>query len=120
MQKYFDVAPEEVAELGYGKTDPSTNLELSETFSIGLTLLDAATLSDSRDLYKGYKNFDYDKLEERLRTLQGKEEYSRLLKALIHNMVDVTPENRVPCRELFAWLSPYEEEINNFQEFETT
>ena len=81
---------------------------------MGLTLLDAATLSDSRDLYKGYKSFDYDKLEERLKELQGKEEYSRLLKSLINNMVDVTPSNRVSCRELFTWLSPYEEEINNF------
>lgn len=45
--------------MGYGKTEPSTAFDLAETFSIGLTLLDAATLSDSKDLYKGHKSFDY-------------------------------------------------------------
>ncbi len=45
--------------MGYAKTDPSCSFDLSETFSIGLTLLDSATLSDSRDLYKGHKSFDY-------------------------------------------------------------
>jgi len=47
-------------------------LELSETFSIGLTLLDAATLSDSTELYKGQKNFNFEALEGKLKELQAK------------------------------------------------
>ena len=66
----FHSAPEEVSEMGFGKTEPSTSFELSETFSIGLTLLDAATLSDSTDLYKNQKNFNFEGLESKLRGLQ--------------------------------------------------
>lgn len=34
-------------------------------------------------------------------------------------MCDVSAQDRTPSRKLFEWLSPYEEEINNFDEFET-
>lgn len=94
--------------MGYGKTEPSAAFDLAETFSIGLTLLDAATLSDSRDLYKGQKTFDYDTLENRLKELQDKQDYSRLLKAIIQNMCSVTAQDRTSARQLFEWLSPYD------------
>lgn len=58
----LDTAPEEVEELAYGKAEPAANLELAEAFSAGLTLLDAASLSDSKDLYKNQKTFDYQTL----------------------------------------------------------
>jgi hypothetical protein len=54
-----------------------------------------------------------------MRELHSKQEYSRLLKTLIQNMCEVTSRDRTPCRELYDWLSPFEEEINNFEEFET-
>ena len=53
--------------MGFGKAEPSTSFELSETFSIGLSLLDAANLSDSTDLYKGQKSFDFELLETRIK-----------------------------------------------------
>jgi hypothetical protein len=40
----------------------TANFEEAETFSIGLTLLDAATLEDSKSLYMKGLKFDYDKL----------------------------------------------------------
>ena len=113
-------APEEVNELSFARTDPASSFELSETFSIGLTLLDAATLSDSTELYKGSKSFNFEGLEGKLKDLQSKEEYSILLKALICHMCNASPEGRTPARELYEWLSPFEEEINNFDNFETS
>lgn len=45
--------------MGFCKTEPSSAFDLSETFSIGLTLLDAATLSDSTEFYKNQKSFNF-------------------------------------------------------------
>lgn len=35
-------------------------------------------------------------------------------------MCNATPEKRTNARELYEWLSPFEEEINNFDNFETS
>ena len=91
MYRLINTAPEEVNELGFGKIDPSSTFSLAETFSIGLTLLDVATLSDSQNIYKNQKSLDYDMLETRLKELDEKEEYSRLLRAIIRNMCEVAP-----------------------------
>ena len=34
-------------------------------------------------------------------------------------MCNPTPDNRTHARQLYEWLSPFEEEINNFENFET-
>lgn len=48
------------------KSFSNENFILAESFSIGLTLIDAVTLSDSEDIYN-LSNFriDYNKLAER-------------------------------------------------------
>jgi hypothetical protein len=56
------VAPEELKDCNFGKQESSTDLELAETFSIGLSCLDASTLSDSKDLYLSNRKFDYQRL----------------------------------------------------------
>ncbi|CAM6004481.1 unnamed protein product, partial [Sphagnum balticum] len=53
--------------------ESNTDLELAETFSIGLSCLDAATLSDSIDLYLPNRKFDYPRLEKRLKELDERE-----------------------------------------------
>lgn len=35
-------------------------------------------------------------------------------------MCNANPEKRTDARELYEWLSPFEEEINNFDNFETS
>lgn len=83
---------------------------------MGLTILDAVTLSESKDLYLPNRKFDFQKLEEKIRILRELG-YSEPLTFIVANMCDVDPDNRVSCRELLQWLEPYEEAINNFEEF---
>jgi hypothetical protein len=54
-------------------------------------LLDVGTLTDSFNVYKNMKSLDYDVLEMRLKELDAKEEYSRLLRAIIRNMCEISP-----------------------------
>ncbi len=84
-------------DLGYGKTESSSDFELSETFSIGLTLLDAALLTDSSDLYKNSKQMNYEELEKRIGCLANRP-YTNPLSELIKNMCEVNPEHRTKVR----------------------
>jgi hypothetical protein len=111
-------APEEVVDLAYAKTEPSGDYQLAETFSIGLTLLDAATLGDSSELYKNSKQIDYEGLEGRLTELASRS-YSNPLVQLISNMCETAPEGRTSAKELLEWLAPYENAINTFNAFTT-
>jgi hypothetical protein len=51
MYSHIYTAPEELRDIDYGKLDEPANFAESESFSVGLTCLDAATLSNSRQLY---------------------------------------------------------------------
>ena len=64
---------------------------------MGLTLLDAALLTDSTDLYKNSKQINYEQLETRLNDLSTRS-YSNPLSGLIKNMCEVNPENRTKAR----------------------
>lgn len=79
-------------------------------------MLDAATLSDSNDLYPPMKKFSYQGLEARLEEL-NECDYSALQKSLIRNMCSVDPTDRMRAVELYRWLAPHEVAINNFEEF---
>lgn len=52
-----------------GKMEESTNYGQNESFSIGLTILDAALLLDSSLLYLRGSQFDFTTLEKRISTL---------------------------------------------------
>ncbi len=85
---------------------------MAETFSIGLTCLDAATLSESKSLYSKNFKFSYEKLDQRLAEFR-KYGYSELLTLTIENMCEVDTEFRSSSREILQWLLPYEEAIIN-------
>lgn len=57
------LSPEELKDIGYGKLDEPTNFAVNEAFSVGLTCLDAATLTDSTKLYEANNKFNYGRLE---------------------------------------------------------
>jgi serine/threonine protein kinase len=57
------LSPEELKDIGYGKLEESANFALNESFSVGLTCLDAATLSDASLLYEHNNKFNYAQLE---------------------------------------------------------
>jgi len=75
--------------------------------------LDAATLTDSRDLYTSQHSFDYQGLAAALHILNEKD-YSKVLKLLITNMCEANAEKRTKAVALYEWLTPYDDAINNF------
>lgn len=56
-----NLAPEELKDIQFGKIEPSTDERIAESFSIGLTCLDAGTLNNSSLLYQKNK-FAYEQL----------------------------------------------------------
>jgi hypothetical protein len=90
---------------------------LNESFSIGLTCLDAATLTDSSKLYEPNGKFNYSKLDERLLALEKSGNYSAPLTLLIKGLCQPESEKRISCKELIEWLAKYESSIVELQEF---
>ncbi len=54
----------------FGKTEEHHSPALTEAFSIGLTCLDVATLTNSNHLYADPSKFNYFLLEEKLNILK--------------------------------------------------
>jgi hypothetical protein len=79
---------------------------LVETFSIGLTVLDAAVLSLSELFYENNGVFNYDKLNQSLKMLNSIG-YSPQLTHIITKMCDPQPANRLKANELVKILRPY-------------
>ena len=106
--RYFfsHLAPEELKDIQFGKIEPSKDERLAESFSVGLTCLDAGTLNNSALLYQKNK-FAYDQLDARIGDLQASG-YSELLTMVVRNLCEVDPVRRSTCSELFRWLKPYE------------
>lgn len=84
---------------------------------MGLTCLDAATLTDSTKLYEANNKFNYGRLEERLTALEKGGNYSAPLVLLIKALCQPEEEKRVTCKELADWLAKYEGFITELQEF---
>lgn len=65
--------------------EPSCNSKLAESFSIGLTCLDAGTLSSSNNLYLKGNKFDYDLFNKKLQELYNAG-YSQILCLVVSNL----------------------------------
>ena len=105
------LSPEELKDLSIGKAVPDTNFEQSESFSAGLTLLDAALLTDSHKLYDKKQNFDYEALNGDKVNLASLPGYSNELKHAIMNLTEFEPEDRETLTHINRWLEPYEHDI---------
>jgi len=65
---------------------------VAESFSIGLTMIDAVTLSNSEDIYNlNNLRIDYEKLEERKDEVRNLESLDRILKDIILGLAAVNP-----------------------------
>lgn len=116
------LSPEEIKELHFGHTDPKCNFELAESFSIGLTLLDSAVLTDSQDIYTPAESgsnyrFSYEKLHERIQHLHELSHLDDVLKQIIVGLCTAEPSQRLNCSEVFKWLEKYKEKILNIEPF---
>lgn len=56
------MAPEETKDLEIGRKAPLGDFKLAESFSAGLTALDAALLENSKKLYSSPRGFDEEML----------------------------------------------------------
>ena len=84
---------------------------------MGLTCLDAATLSNSTKLYEPNNKFNYNQLEENIAALEHNCTYSEPLTLIIKSLCQVESEKRAICRELAEWLVKYDEDIVELREF---
>jgi hypothetical protein len=93
------------------------NRNVAEAFSVGLTLLESASLKDCGELY--YKTGDYgvnqDSLKRTIDTIRGV--YSIYLVNSIESLLSVDPKGRPSCGEIHAVFAPYESDILNLDEF---
>lgn len=111
-----------------GKLENTTNKVLSESFSIGLTLLETGLLFNAGELYSiDDKEFNIAKLRGRLNEwnnhMMVKENgltagYSNLLKVIVTALCDPDPSRRVKSLEIEELLRPYDKEIMNLEEFD--
>lgn len=92
--------------------EPSGDFRLAESFSVGLTCLDAATLSSSVPLYQKNNKFQYEELTNRVQELRSVG-YGQTLSLLIANLCEADSDRRSSCSEIYAWLEPYQEAIIN-------
>lgn len=84
--------------------EPSCDPKLAESFSVGLTCLDAGTLSSSSHFYNKNNKFDYASLSAKLQELQINAGYSQILCLTIGNLCEPDPDRRSSCTELYKWL----------------
>lgn len=111
------LSPEESRELGLNRDKPISNVGTAETFSVGLTLLDAAMLDDCERLY----DTDCKLMEEDLFNIREefklKRNYSREFKYVLLALTEFLPEKRLSMIELKALLEPYQGEIMELEPF---
>ena len=90
----------------------------SEMFSIGMTILGAALLTDFTDIYDVKKfKFRYDEANDYLHEWRINTTYSEIFTAFISNLCSFEPEKRLTEKELWSWINKYEEEIKNKDDF---
>ena len=56
-------------DIQFGKMEQTADFKTSESFSIGLTILDAAILQNSDNLYGQNQRFDFELLDKKLSNL---------------------------------------------------
>lgn len=103
----IDSAPEELAELEmkvkYCKSDPV----IAESFSIGLTIVDAALLTDSEELFDfqevSFKNYQF---QDNLVAFKSMSLTPFFIKTVL-NLLEVQHFNRPTPGEVLAILTPY-------------
>jgi hypothetical protein len=90
----------------------------SEMFSIGLTILSAATLEDYSYLYDPKNNhFDKANLNSKLDKFKIFSLYSDILKGTILNLCELAVEKRLSPQELWDFLYPHAEAIKKRESF---
>lgn len=103
----------------FGLTETKADLALAESFSIGLTLLDSATLNDSTDLYSVPAfRIDYQRLEERRLGLRAVSSVDEIFRQIILGLTEVDPKERLSCIQVLQWMQQYRERIMNMESFE--
>lgn len=86
-------SPEMFKQLRFPKLFIQVDSHLSDTFSLGLTVLEAATLEPEKTFYKGEGNLDEGCIRKKVRKVA--DYYSTELVNLLVRMLIVAPEDRI-------------------------
>lgn len=103
--------------LARGSVEPSCDQAICDTFSVGLTLIDAALIQDSSGLYNIRSPcFRKEKFKDMM--LRWKVcGYSVFLIHTVENMLELNPMDRPTPGEINAILLPYRNEILTLKPF---
>ena len=85
------MAPEEQRDLDTGRKVPLGDFRLAESFSAGLTAMDALLLDNSDKLYSSFGGFDDDLLEGRKENLKNEPYYNDEIKHVVLNLTEMDP-----------------------------
>jgi serine/threonine protein kinase len=123
IQKAFDkvptyLAPEDLASIAKGETIDIPS-DPSEAFSIGLTVLSAGNLADYEGIYDLQQNSTMNQasLNEALGAWAFNSFYSEVLRGAVLLLLNVHPERRLNCRELYELLEDHTEAIQKKENF---
>jgi hypothetical protein len=95
---------------------PTYDEKLGESFSIGLTILDAIFLADHSCLYDQMERFNEIAFIKILDTLSHLH-INPILKNILLSMLSMNTDHRLTCVEIYQYLEPYEKQIFELEEF---
>lgn len=128
------IAPEEVEGTNEGKLEMFIDKYVAESFSVGLTVLEAASLEPCAPLYNPKENsFDRHQLTKKVKDWwaltfvevneetneQKPQKYSTELKLTVAALLDMNPEERLTSEEVYEWLKPHKESIAELKKFQS-
>ena len=122
------LAPEEMRIIAKGNHDNNADRVTAESFSIGLTLLQSALLTNVKEIYLlDLYSVDLNKLNQKLAEWQNLQflvdnnnwdTYSPLLKQIVTFMCNPDERQRLRSLEVEEALRPYQNEILNLRKFD--
>jgi len=106
------LSPQLLSLVPQGKFEHECNIYKADVFSLGATLLNAATLNNSEDLYDYQTGtINQELLNERLEIIRA--HYSDFTYNMIKDMLQIEEINRPDFAELEQRISPYREAIRD-------
>ena len=111
------LAPEDMAKLQLGASDNEEN-NLSEIFSIGLTVIAAGILENPSGIYD-LKTFTFNQgaATDLINRWKNSKHYSEIFRSIVSNLVQFHQEERLSAEELWKWIVKYGPNIKSKEKF---
>ncbi len=113
----FYLAPEELLEMQMNKKSLKVSSGISQTFSIGIIVLELCTFVNADSFYDMIRYRLNEMNIDRALTKMEKNRYSKLLCNLVSIMLTSAGDRPLPS-QIYAAFKPYERQIQTLQKFD--